>query len=310
MVPEEKESTRSNPFRQIVLPLIAALIWGVAFVAQKYCTAGPLLFNAARSFVAVLFLSFVVFVRKRFRFRRVFAGETRQETKAMWLGGFLTGTMLAAASFFQQSGLNLGTDAGKAGFITALYIVLVPVVGIFFKRKTTVKTWIAIVIALVGLYLITVPQGTKFTIGPSDLMVLCCTVLFAFQILFIDRYSVRCDPVQLSLVQFLVCMVESLIPALFFETVTAALLWENLLPVLYLGVFSSGIAYTLQIVAQRGTNPAVVSVLLSMESVFSVLAGALLLHERMTVREYIGSAVMLVAVILVALRFERRKAKA
>ena len=283
--------------RQAVLPLLAALIWGVAFVFQKGNTTGTFLFNAGRSAVAVVFLFFFALIREKFRVKNVFTGKTKEETRAMYLGGVLTGTALCLASFCQQSGMDHGTDAGKAGFITALYVVFVPIFGLAFRKRASLITWISVVIAVAGLYLLSVPAG-RFSVGPSDLTVLGAAFLFAFQILFIDRYSSRADTVKLSLMQFFFAGVLSFVLSLIFERLPVSELGDCLFSVLYLGVVSSGIGYTLQIASQKNTNPTVVSVLMSMEAVFSVIAGAVFLRERMTLREIAGCVIMFSAILL------------
>lgn len=292
----------SDRVRTTLLPLLAAFIWGIAFVAQKGNTVGALTFNAARAVVAFVFLVLILAgMRKKGLIKHIFTGDSSQETRAMWLGGLCCGAALACATFLQQTGLDADTEAGKAGFLTAMYIVLVPVLGLAVKKRASLNVWIAVLIAVVGLYLLCVEES--MTIRPSDLVVLACSLLFAVQILCIDHFSPQCNGVKLSCVQFLTCFVVSAVPALLFETqaFSFAALGESVLPILYLGVFSSGVAYTLQIIAQKNANPTVVSLLLSMESVFSVLAGAVLLGEVLSMREYMGCALMAIAVVLAQL---------
>ena len=320
--------------RTTLLPLIAAFIWGIAFVAQKGNTVGALTFNAARSLVAFLFVLVVLAVMSRGKSQAkgpaqaalaaspqekasgkglasavrakgsaplagLLTGSTPQETRAIWLGGACCGLALACATFLQQTGLDADTEAGKAGFLTAMYIVLVPVLGLALKKKAPANVWMAVVVAVVGLYLLCVKEG--LAIRPSDLVVLACSLLFAVQILCIDHFSPHCNGVKLSCVQFLVCFIVSAVPALIFEEFSLPALGQSMLPILYLGVFSSGVAYTLQIIAQKNANPTVVSLLLSMESVFSVLAGAVLLGEVLSGREYLGCVLMAAAVVLAQL---------
>ena len=282
--------------RQTVLPLLAALIWGTAFVMQKGNTAGALTFNAARSLIAFLFLLPVILLSTKGDFRHIRSEQTRENTRALWLGGFLCGVMLAGATYLQQYGLDHGTEAGKAGFLTALYMVLVPVFGLFFRKKVGLFIWAAVAVAAVGLYLLSI-RG-DFSFRTSDLIIVPCAVLFAVQILLIDHFSLKCSCVRLSCIQFLTCFVLSAVFAPILETPNPAALTHNIWQVLYLGILSSGIAYTLQMVSLKGTNMTVVSILLSMESVFSVIAGALILGERLTGRDYLGCALMLCAVLL------------
>ena len=290
--------------RTTLLPVLAAFIWGIAFVAQKNNTVGALTFNASRSIVAFVLLCGVILVMNKGDVKHLLKGHTPQETRAIWLGGLCCGVSLAVATFLQQSGLDADTEAGKAGFLTAMYIVLVPILGLALKKRAPLNVWIAVVVAVAGLYLLCVKEGSEIRL--SDLVVLACSLVFAIQILFIDHFSPHCDGVKLSCVQFLVCFVISAVPALALEEITLPALGESVIPILYLGVFSSGVAYTLQIVAQKNSNPAVVSLFLSMESVFSVLAGAVLLGEVLSGREYLGCVLMAVAVVLAQLP-ERKK---
>ena len=307
-----KRIAGSKNFRQIAVPLIAALVWGVSFVAQKVSTMGAFFFDASRSFVAVIFLLFLILILTKGDVKHLLSEKTKKETAALWTGGFVTGLFLTFAMYAQQQGMNSGTDAGKAGFLTALYVVLVPVFSIFFRKKTPVLTWVAVAVALVGLYFLSIKAGSGFSIEGSDLLLLLSAFLYAFQIIFVGKYATVSHPVKLSCLMFLFCTVISLILGFIFEKFSFAAVAENLWPILYLGVVSSGIGYTLQMVAEKGTNAAVVSLFMAMESVFSVIAGAIFLHERMTGREYLGAGIMLVAVVLNVLGpiVENRRKKA
>lgn len=301
----EEVSAMNSKFRSTVLPLLAAFIWGTAFVAQKVSTARALTFNASRSIVAVVFLLLLILILTKGDVRHLLSEKNPSDTKKLWVGGILCGAALAAATFFQQYGMDHGTEAGKAGFITALYIMLVPILGLFLKKKAGWNVWLAVGLAVVGLYFLCI--GENLTVRSSDMCVLVCAFLFAVQIHLIDHYSVYCNCVKLSCIQFLTSFVLSAIGALLFETVTVPILRDNLIPILYLGVFSSGIAYTLQMIAQKGANPAVVSVLMSMESVFSVLSSAVILREKLTGREYLGCGIMFMAVLLTELNLQKKK---
>lgn len=291
---------KQNPIRQVVFPILAALIWGTAFVAQDVCadTIGTFTFNAARYAIAVLALLVLIAVRGAVHkdAAQPTAEEKRAARRQLWLGGFCCGTALAIASNFQQAGIVAGTDAGKAGFLTALYVVLVPVFGLFFKRKVSLPVWVAVALSVVSLYLLCI-KGS-FRLAAGDLLVLVCAVCFAVHILVIDRFSATCDGVKLSCVQFLFAALWSGVCIPFFEHVDAAALLSCALPLLYVGVFSCGVGYTLQILAQKGSNPTVVTILLSLESVFAVIAGAIILHQSMTPREYLGCVLMFLAVVL------------
>ncbi len=288
-----------DKMRKSVFPLVAALIWGVAFVAQKNNTAGALTFNMSRSVVAFLFLLLIIPIFTRGDFKHILWEKTKKDTARLWVGGIACGTALSVATFLQQLGLDRGTEAGKASFLTAMYIVLVPIFGLFLKKKVPFNVWISVCISVVGLYLLCVKSG--FTVRPADLLIAACSVVFAGHILIIDHYSALCNGIKFSCIQFLTSALLSGIGAFIFETPDFGALWGNMGAVLYLGIGSSGIAYTLQILAQKNANPTVLTILLSMESVFGVLAGAVYLREVLSPREYIGCGLMLVAVILAQL---------
>lgn len=300
---------KHNQVRQVVFPILAAFIWGTAFVAQDLCadSIGTFAFNATRYFIAVLALLVVIAVSNKAKKNRPTptADEKKAANKQLWLGGLCCGAALAIASNFQQAGLVAGTDAGKAGFITALYVVLVPVFGLFFKRKVSLPVWIAVVCSVVALYLLCIKGD--FSLAAGDLLILVCAVCFAVHILVIDHFTAYCDGVKLSCLQFLFAGIISAVCMFLFETVDFAAIWSCILPLLYVGIFSCGVGYTLQILAQKDSNPTVVTILLSLESVFAVIAGAIILHQQMTAREYIGCVVMFVAVILAQIQFPEKK---
>lgn len=298
-----------NQLRQVVFPILAAFIWGTAFVAQDLCadSIGAFAFNATRYFIAVLALLVVILISDKVKKNKptLTAQEKKAANKQLWLGGLCCGAALAIASNFQQAGLVAGTDAGKAGFITALYVVLVPVFGLFFKRKVSLPTWIAVMLSVVALYLLCIKGD--FSLAPGDLLVLVCAVCFAVHILVIDHFTAYCDGVKLSCLQFLFAGIISTICMFIFEDVDFAAILSCALPLLYVGIFSCGVGYTLQILAQKDSNPTVVTILLSLESVFAVIAGAIILKQQMTVREYIGCAIMFAAVILAQVQFPTRQ---
>ena len=300
--------------KTIVFPLLAALIWGIAFVAQSVSAdfVGAFTFNAARSTVAAVVLALGLWVYGRFRKRKaappsqsVDPACRKKARKALLLGGLCCGAVLFIASNLQQLGMS-DTAAGKAGFITSLYIVIVPILGIFLHKRVTPGQWISVLIAVIGLYFLCI-RGT-ITIAASDFFIFLSAVMFAVHILVIDRATQGVDPVQLSCVQFCTVAVLSWIAALIWEHPTWAQLEPCLLEILYVGVFSSGVAYTLQIIAQKDANPVTLSLLLSLESVFSTLSGAVLLQERLAGQEYLGCALMLIAVVLAQLP-EKKKRK-
>ena len=300
----------NSKIRQNLFPILAALIWGTAFVAQSVSTdfVEPMTFNALRSLIATLVLLVVLWV-----FRRRQAKHPAEEAtpprhgsrKDLILGGICCGTALSVASTLQQAGLA-ETSAGKAGFITALYIVIVPILGLFLRKKAPATVWVGVVLAAAGLYFLCITD--RFTMETSDLYVVACAVIFSIHILLIDHFTERVDGIALSCAQFLVATILCGAGMLIFEHPDWAGILHCLWPILYVGVFSSGVAYTLQILAQKGANPTVVSLLLSLESVFSVLAGALILGDRLSGREIFGCVLMFAAVVLAQLPAVRRRA--
>lgn len=288
-----------NRIRQNVLPLLTAMIWGTAFVAQSIGAdyMGPFAFNAARAVIAFLFLLCLLGFRLAFQKRR-HAVQPLGTRRDLILGGLCCGTALTVASFLQQKGLET-TSSGKAGFITALYIVLVPVLGLLLGRKPPRMVWGSVILAVAGLYCLCITEGFSVTTG--DFYVLLCAFCFSVQIMTVDHFGQKTDGVALSCCQFFVMTVLSALGAFTDRLPDPALAAEWLGPVLYVGVFSSGVAYTLQILAQKDSDPAVVSLLMSMESVFATLAGVLILHDRLSSRELFGCALMLAAVVLAQL---------
>lgn len=284
--------------------LAAALIWGIAFVAQKAASAmTPFALGASRTAIAVPVIALAVILfdktskngRSLFSLRRgkPFVDVTRREL----VGGLICGGLLFIATSLQQFGLSDGTDAGKAAFITALYVIIVPIMSLLLRKNSPINAWCAVVIAVIGFYLLCVKSD--FSIAPSDLTVFLCTFAFAAQIIAVDILLPTCDGVRISLIQFATVAILSTICTFIFEGAEAFAPIVDCLPeILYLGVLSSGAAYTLQILGQKNTHPAVASVLLSLESVFGALSGAIFLHETMTAREYIGCAVVFLAVVL------------
>ena len=281
--------------------IIAAMIWGFAFSAQKAAeSVAPFTLGAVRSLFAFVFLIFVILLFDTFfdTGRRLFSKTKKIDiNRTELIGGMVCGTILALASFLQQAGINGGTDAGKASFITALYVVMVPIYALALKRKAPINVWVSMPIAVAGFYLLCITG--EFTMALSDLFVLLCALIFPFHILAIDRFSPLCDGIRMSCVQFFVATVVNLVLALIFESpIGFSEIGSSILPLLFLGIGSSGIAYTLQILGQRGVNPAAASIILSLESVFGVVGAAIFLGERMTLREYLGCAVVFLAVII------------
>lgn len=281
--------------------LLTATIWGVAFVAQSVGMdyVGGFTFNAVRSIIgSIVLLPVIWFLDKQKAPAKRTEQERRAERKTLVMGGIACGICLCLASNFQQFGIKY-TTVGKAGFITACYIVIVPIIGLFMKKKCSPFIWAAVIMALIGLYLLCITDD--FSIGKGDILVLICAVLFSLHILVIDYFSPMVDGVKMSCIQFLVCGVLSGIPALVFEHPQ----WSSILaawqPVLYAGVMSCGVAYTLQIVGQKNMNPTVASLILSLESCISVLAGWIILGQKLSAKEILGCFIMFAAIILAQL---------
>ena len=280
--------------KNILLLFLTATIWGTAFVAQSVGMdhVGPFTFTFARSIIGGLFLiPCICFLRK-------WSGKTEkvQVTKVEWVGGICCGIALCAASNFQQIGIAY-TTVGKAGFITALYVVIVPIFGLFLKKKVPGIIWFCVGLSVIGLYLLCMTEGS-FTLAYGDFLVFICAILFSVHILVIDYFSPKGDGVVISCIQFLVCGLISGIIVLFTETLRAEDLLAAIGPILYAGVLSSGVAYTLQIVAQKDVNPTVASLILCLESVISALAGWVILHEALNARELFGCLLMFAAIVL------------
>ncbi len=272
--------------------VLAAFIWGTAFVAQRKGMeyAGPMAFNGVRTLIGSVVLLPVALI---------YRPASPVNLRKTLLAGLLCGLCLFLATNLQQMGL-VYTEAGKAGFITTFYIILVPVLGLFLKKKTGAVTWVAVAVALGGLYFLCMkPGGVR--VAPGDLLVLGCALFFAVQILVIDRYVQEVDAVLLSCAQFAVDGVLSIAAALLLEKPDFRELFRGWIPLLYTGILSCGVAYTLQILGQKNLHPTVASLLMSLESAFAVLGGWLILHERLSKRELLGCGLMLAAVLLVQL---------
>lgn len=295
------------PLKNSLLLLLAAVIWGIAFVAQSVGMdyVGGFTFNAVRSLIGSAVLVPLILIPGQNNSDNSETSEAAasttsgiQKRKDLIIGGISCGICLCLASNFQQFGIKY-TTVGKAGFITACYIVLVPIIGLFLGKKCSKFIWAAVAMALIGLYLLCITDG--FSIGKGDLLVLVCAFLFSIHILVIDHFSPKADGVKLSCIQFLTCGILSAIPALILEhpqipSILAA--WQ---PILYAGVMSCGVAYTLQIIGQKNMNPTVASLILSMESCISVLAGWIILGQQLSAKEILGCVIMFAAIILAQL---------
>lgn len=278
-----------------LLLLLTAVIWGFAFVAQRAGMEflGPFTFNAARFLLGSLSLVPLLIINRNRKFEQ--KRFLRLDNKTLLSGGFAAGIFLFLGATFQQSGL-VYTSAGKGGFITGFYIILVPILGLFVKQRTSLFTWLGAIVAMVGLYFLSINENFEINIG--DVLVFIAAFFWAGQILAIGFYSNKTDPIQLAFLQFLVCACLSLIASLISEDISLSSLYHALIPILYAGIFSAGIAFTLQVVAQREAHPANAAIIMSLEAVFAVIGGWLILNESIPLRGLIGCGLMLLGMIL------------
>ncbi len=286
-----------------MLLLLTAIIWGFAFVAQRAGMehVGPFTFNGVRFALGSLSLLPLLWLRNQ--------KTNTTLTKNLWnkqtlLAGFFAGTALFVAATFQQIGI-VYTTAGKAGFITGLYVIFVPIFGIFIRQSTKINVWIGAVIAATGLYFLSVNE--QFRIAFGDGLILVSAFFFAIHILIIGKFSSKVEAIRLSIIQFAACSIFSLITAGFTEEIMLAGILDAAIPILYGGIFSVGIAYTLQVVGQKHAHPSAASIILSLESLFAVAGGWLLLSEQMTARGLFGCGLMLGGMILAQVRLKRTR---
>jgi len=304
---------KQNAKNQLVgslLLLICAFIWGSAFVAQTTGAehVGPFTFIYLRSFLGSVVLLPVIFLLGKLKKKDAKENtEGKKNSKTLLIGGLCCGAALCFASVFQQAGIDKGTDPGKAGFITALYILLVPLSSLFMKKRVRPIIWPCIAASVVALYLLCVTENNSVEL--SDLLVLVCAALYTVHILVIDRVSPHVDGIKLSCIQFLVAGVLSLVPALIFEGFDLEAIIAAMPSVAYAGVISSGVAYTLQILGQQKTEPTLASMIMSLESVFAVLTSMAVLHLAPTPREAAGCIIMFVAIIVAQLPEKRKRNK-
>ena len=285
--------------KKSLILLLTATIWGTAFVAQSVGMdyVEPFTFTCARSIIGgIVLIPVILFFSK---------GKRPLVTKAELIGGICCGLALCAAGNFQQFGI-VHTTVGKAGFITALYVVIVPILGLFLKKRVSFIVWICVALSVVGLYLLCMTEST-FKLAYGDLLVLICAILFSVHIMIIDYFSPKGDGVVISCIQFFVCGIVSGIIMLFVEEPQVGNIMAAKMPILYAGVLSSGVAYTLQIVGQKGMNPTVASLILCLESVMSALAGWIILDEALTPREMFGCILMFAVIVLALVPKPERK---
>ena len=324
MKAQMKAQVKTHKLRNTFFLFLTAMIWGAAFVAQSVSMdyIGPFTFICLRSVIGGLFLIPVIIVLDGIRKKsqnesadvvnseNILHIETEERQRLSWKnkqlieGGIVCGIFLFFANCFQQTGIQY-TTVGKAGFITTFYIIIVPLIGLFFKKYCGILTWIGVVIALAGLYFLCITQ--KLTIQRGDALILCCSVLYAGQILAIDHYNPFVDGVKMSCIQFLTGGVLGAVFMFLFENPSVAMILSAAGPILYTGIMSTGVGYTLQIVGQKGLNPTAAALILSLESVFSALSGYVFLHQVLTTRESIGCVLMFIAIVLAQLPDIRRK---
>lgn len=287
--------------RNSLILLLTAIIWGVAFVAQSVSMdyIGPFTFNCARFLIGGVFLLPCMAVLRRINPPKEKEERSLQQKKTdrrnLITGGVCCGVALCAASSLQQFGI-VSTTVGKAGFITAFYIIIVPVIGLFFRKKCGITVWIGVLLALAGLYFLCMSES--LSISKGDLLVFFGALVFAVHIMVIDHFSPLADGVKMSCIQFFVSGLICAVLMLIFEKPQFRYLVQAWQPILYAGIMSCGVAYTLQIIGQKGMNPTVASLILSLESVVSVLAGLILLNQKLSAREILGCVLMFAAILL------------
>lgn len=279
------------------LLIITAIIWGTSFVTQKLGMnyVEPLTFGAARFLLGAMVLIPVILIFSKKNDDKTKEDKTNYLNKDLLLGGALCGVAIFLGASLQQWGI-VYTTAGKAGFITALYIILVPILGLFLHKKVGKLTWVGVLLATVGLYLLSIKQG--FAIEKGDAIVLAGTIFWAMHILIVDAFVEKVDGLKLSCVQFFVAGILSAIAAFILETPSLATILSAYGPILYTAFMVVGVAYTLQIIGQKSTSPTIAAIILSMESLFAVISGAIFLKEVMSIREIIGCVLMFIAVII------------
>ena len=286
--------------------LLTATIWGVAFVAQSVGMEyiGPFTFNAIRCVLGGLVLIPVILVLKKKKETGA-ENQEKEDKKTLWAGGIACGVILCIASNLQQFGI-MEASVGKSGFFTALYIVMIPVIGIFIGKRPGIKLWFCVALAVVGMYLLCMKDGS-LPIERADIMLLLCALAFSFHILVVDYFSPKVDGVKMSCIQFFVCGVLSAVGMLFTETPDISNIQAAWLPLLYAGLLSCGVGYTLQIVGQKGINPVIASLIMSLESVISALAGWVILGQVLSPKEILGCVLMFVAIIITQIPIGNKK---
>ncbi len=297
----------NKQLRGSILLLITAVIWGTAFVAQSKGMdyVEPFTYNSIRTLIGGIVLVPIIIIFRTADKKHFHKGVPNEHSKATVRGGICCGILLFIASSFQQYGISI-TTAGKAGFITALYVVIVPILGIFLKRKTGLKVWVSVVIAVTGFYLLCIHDGLRLSKG--DLYVLICAFFYAVHILAVDFFNEKnADGMIMSCIQFFTAGILMGICMLIFEEPHIADILSAKYTILYTGIMSCGAAYTLQIIGQKTTPPALATLLMSLESVFAALSGRLFLSEKMSAKELTGCILVFTAVISAQISFSKPK---
>ena len=303
------KSTKRQRIISYILLVIGAFIWGSAFIFQKKGMdyIGPLAFNGIRNLMgATALVPFILITDKRKDAQTL--EREKKSRKILFKAGVICGVCLAAASTVQQYAL-VYTSTGKVGFITTLYIIFVPIVGIFIGKRFRPVLWVSAVLAIIGLYILCLKRGEENTLQSGDWMALACAFLFAFQILSLDKYTDLVSPLKLACVQFYVCGIICCTLMLIFEKPTVSAILAAYVPLLYAGLLSTGVAYTFQAIAQKNTNPVIASLIMSLESVFCVLTSWVLLGEVMTGREMLGCLIIFIGIIVAQLPDFKKKNK-
>ena len=311
---------QNKQLRGTIYILIATIIWGSTFVAQSASTIEPFTYQGVRSIIGALFLIVLSLILDTIsKVKNPEAVITKWTDKTLLTGGVVCGLVLFGAMNLQQFGIHMGTEPGKAGFITAMYILIVPIIGLFMKKKVGLNVWLGIAVAVVGLFMLCINPEVGIKLQQGDVYVILCAVVFAFHITVVDYYAPKVDGVKLSCVQFIVAGFISCICMFVFEEPKISEIVDNTIPILYAGIGSSGIAYTLQIVGQKYSPPTLASLAMSFESVFAVVSqvvvafvvylagkGELVLP---TGREIICCVIMFAAIMLAQFEFPKKKVK-
>ncbi len=291
---------KQNSLKGIIFLVTAAVVWGFAFVAQRMGADSmpAFYFNFSRYLLGTLSLIPLILLFER-------GATDREMLKNSLFVGIAAGIILALASYLQQIGIEMTDSAGKSGFITGLYMVLVPIFGIFLKKKTTLQTWMGAVLGVGGLFLICL-NGGRLTFTKGDIFLIGCAVLFSMHILIIDTFGQKMYSLRFAMTQFAACTLFNLVGMLIFEEPTLPQLEAAMIPVLYCGLMSVGVAYTCQVLGQKHSDPTSASIILSTEAVFSAIGGAIILGEKMSVPAYIGCVLIFCGIILSQVKFKRK----